>query len=354
LDEVGVGIIETGHPAVTDEIYSTVKMLAHKGFKAIIGAHARSIQRDIELALDCGVGFLGIFYCVSDERLNGVFKKDLSEAIEQITSAIKFAKKENPNLLIRYTPEDTVRSKYDNVLTAAAAAVEAGADIISIADTTGYMVPGTERSMYDYVTRLKSGLSTKGLNPQIAVHCHNDRGLALANALDAMRAGADIIDASVLGLGERAGIVDLAQLISVLTVDYNINRWNLKKLTELYNLVSTHSGVPIPANYPITGKYAFTHCAGVHTHAAAVNPMHYESINPEMFGKERHFALDHMSGIASIRFALKQIGVNDADPELEMTILNHVKSVGQRGRIVDISELPHIVETSKHYKRSSK
>lgn len=354
LNEVGVGIIEAGHPAVTDEIYSTVKMLAGKGFNSIVGAHARSIQRDIELALECGVGFLGIFYCVSDERLNGVFKKELSVAIDQITSAIKFAKKENPDILIRYTPEDTVRSQYNNVLTAAVAAVEAGADIISIADTTGYMVPGTDRSMYDYVARLKSDFASRGLNPQIAVHCHNDRGLALANALDAMRAGADIIDASVLGLGERAGIVDLAQLLTVLTVDHNINRWNLAKLNDLYNLVSHHSGIPIPVNYPVTGKHAFTHCAGVHTHAASVNPMHYESINPEMFGKERHFALDHMSGIASIRFALKQIGVDDTDPELELAILNHVKSVGQRGRIVDLTELPHIVETSKHYKRSSK
>ncbi len=329
-------------------------MLASKGFNSIIGAHARSIQKDIELALECGVGFLGIFYCVSDERLDGVFKKELNVAIEQITSAIKFARKENPDLLIRYTPEDTVRSQYSNVLTAAVAAVEAGADIISIADTTGYMVPGTDRSMYDYVARLKADFTSRGLNPQIAVHCHNDRGLALANALDAMRAGADIIDASVLGLGERAGIVDLAQLLTVLSVDYKIDRWNLSKLNDLYNLVSHHAGIPIPVNFPITGMHAFTHCAGVHTHAAAVNPMHYESINPEMFGRERHFALDHMSGIASVKFALHQIGIHDADPELELTILNHVKSVGQRGRIVDLSELPHIVETSKHYKRSSK
>ncbi|MBN1301219.1 MAG: 2-isopropylmalate synthase [Melioribacteraceae bacterium] len=351
LDEIGIDIIETGHPAVTDEIYSTVKMLAGKQFKSVIGAHARSVRKDIELALDCGVGFLGIFYCVSDERLNGVFKKDLQDAIEKIVTSIEFAKKENPGLLIRYTPEDTVRSEYKNVITAAVAAVEAGADIISIADTTGFMVPGTSKNMYDYVTRLKEDFDKRSLNPLIAVHCHNDRGLALANALDALRGGANIIDASVLGLGERAGIVDLAQLLAVLTLEYNITGWKLDKLSDLYNLVSTHSGVPVPVNSPIVGKNAFTHCAGVHTHAAAINPMHYESINPELFGKERHFALDHMSGIASVRFALKQVGISDLEPETELLVLERIKSIGQRGRIVELSELPHIVETSKHYKR---
>lgn len=137
LEEVGVDIIESGHPAVTEEIFDAVSMICSKGFKAKIGAHARSVESDVQLALECGVDFLGIFYCVSDERLNGVFKKDLKTAIEKICEVIRYAKERNPELLIRYTPEDTVRSRFENVLTAAAAAVEAGADVISVADTTG-------------------------------------------------------------------------------------------------------------------------------------------------------------------------------------------------------------------------
>ena len=182
LDEVGVDIIEAGHPTVTPEIHASVESIAQKGFKSIIGAHSRSLKSDVDLALQCGVNFLGIFYCVSDERLNTVFKKDLSTAISQIQEVISYAKSVRPDLLIRYTPEDTVRSQFENVINAASAAVEAGADIISVADTTGYMVPGTERNMYDYISRLKDELSKKGLNPKIAVHCHNDRGFALANA----------------------------------------------------------------------------------------------------------------------------------------------------------------------------
>jgi 2-isopropylmalate synthase len=353
LDEVGVDIIETGHPAVTEEIYDAVSMISSKGFKSKIGAHARSVEGDVQMALDCGVGFLGIFYCVSDERLNGIFKNDLNAAIRKITQVIHYAKKRNPDLIIRYTPEDTVRSKFENVLEAAAAAVDAGADIISVADTTGYMIPGTDRSMYDYVSRLKRDLSAKGYSPRIAVHCHNDRGLALANALDGFRAGADIIDASVLGLGERAGIVDLATLLTILAVDFGQNHWNLEKLGELYKLVSKHARISLPANYPVMGENAFTHCAGVHTHAAAENPMHYESLSPKLVGRQTQFSLDHMSGIASLRYALKQINSFHLDEDLQFDILKEVKKIGQRGRIVDLEELKHIVDACKHHKRYS-
>jgi 2-isopropylmalate synthase len=350
LEEIGVNIIEAGHPMVTAEIHAAVKSIAQKGYKAVVGAHSRSLQSDIDLALECGVGFIGIFYCVSDERLNTVFKKDLDTAIGLITDVIKYAKRQNPELLIRYTPEDTVRSQFENVVKASVAAVEAGADIISVADTTGYMVPGTKRSMYDYISRLIGELDSRDLHPKIAVHCHNDRGLALANALDAYRAGANIIDAAALGLGERAGIVDLAQLLVVLNVDYGENQWNLSKLVELYDLVSKHAGIPIPSNFPITGKNAFTHCAGVHTHAASINPMHYESLNPQILGRERTFSLDHMSGIASLRYALKLITEENLDDAHQHDILLEVKSVGQRGRTVDLAELKHIVDAVKHHK----
>lgn len=357
LDEIGVNIIETGHPSVTQEIHDSVQIISHEGFNTTIGAHARSLKSDVELALNCGVDFIGIFYCVSDDRLSTVFKKELDAAIAQITDVIKFAKRINPDIIIRYTPEDTVRSEFSNVIKASVAAVKAGADVISVADTTGYMIPGTDRSMFDYITKLKNELNSRELYPKIAVHCHNDRGFALANALDAYRAGVDIIDASVLGLGERAGIVDLAQLMVVLSADFGMSNWKLDKLDELYHFVSTHSGVPIPRNYPIVGKHAFTHCAGVHTHAAAINPTHYESLSPELIGKERTFSLDHMSGIASLKYALSLISESELSEELQLEVLTEVKNIGQKGKVVELTELPHIVHFIKQnykYKKKSK
>ena len=105
LDKIGVDFIEAGHPAVNEEIEHSVKQIAQMDIKAIIGAHSRSSKKDIDQALDCGVGFLGIFYCVSNNRLENVFKTSLTTAIENITKIVKYAKEQNPKLIIRYTPE---------------------------------------------------------------------------------------------------------------------------------------------------------------------------------------------------------------------------------------------------------
>lgn len=350
LDEVGVDIIETGHPAVTPEICQAVQEISHRGLRALVGAHARSLVKDVNLALECGAGFLGIFYCVSEERLNH-HSRVLNQAVDRIVEVIRYAREQQSDLLIRYTPEDTVRSKWENVVTAAAAAVESGADIISIADTTGCMIPGTKRSMYDYVKRLKDELAKRDQFPRFAVHCHNDRGLALANALDGYRAGADIIDATVMGLGERAGLVDLGTLLAVLVCDFQENssgRWQTTKLNQLYRLVSRYSGMAIPVNFPITGENAFTHCAGVHTQAAIKDPLHYQSIEPELVGRKPEISLDHMSGISAVKYSLEAIGEKDLDGDLPFQVLAKVKEVGQMCRVVDFEELHYIVRYLKN------
>ncbi|MCP4896518.1 MAG: 2-isopropylmalate synthase [bacterium] len=344
LDRIGIDIIEAGHPVVTQEIRSSVSSIAQRGLNATIGAHARSLETDVDLALECGVGFLGVFYCVSDWRLNHL-DRSLSSAIDRIAWVIDYAKNRRPNLVLRYTPEDTVRSPFSNAVSAAEAAVQAGADIISVADTTGHMIPGGERSMYDMVSRLREALSQRGCEPEIAVHCHNDRGLAVANALDGIRAGASIVDVTVLGLGERAGLTDLASLLAVLAADFGYGeRWQLAQLPKLYRLVSRYAGIPIPANQPVTGSNAFSHCAGVHTQAALANPLHYQSLDPSLVGRSAEIALDHMSGLASVCHALESIE-GRSDLELAQQVLVEVKRIGQSGRTVDLDELQLIVNS---------
>jgi len=347
LDKIGIDFIEAGHPAVSEEIEHSVKQLAQLDINAVIGAHSRSLKKDVDQALNCGVGLLGIFYCVSNNRLQDVFKTSLTQAIENITNIVKYAKEQDPNLIIRYTPEDTVRSDFENIIKVSAAAIDAGVDIISIADTTGYMIPGTKQNMYEYVSKFRTELEKIGLKTKIAVHCHNDRGFALANAIDGYRAGASIIDATVLGLGERAGIVDLAQLLITLKADFNEkNNWNLKLLPELYSLVSRFTNISIPVNFPIVGKNAFTHCAGIHTHAAMINPSHYQSLDPNILGRKTEVCLDHMSGFSSVKHAVEKIGIN-ADKDVINRVLDEVKLVGRKGRTVDQDELKYIVKLCK-------
>jgi len=341
LNEIGIDIIEAGNPFVDEEIREDVRRIANAGLNARIAAHSRSLLKDVDAALECGVNFLGIFYCVSDERLNGVFKTELNSAIEQIVRTIRYAREKKPDIMIRYTPEDTVRSNFENVASASIEAVRAGADIISVADTTGYMIPGI-RSMYDFVLSLRERFDKNNLSPMIAVHCHNDRGLALSNALDGYRAGAEIIDASVLGLGERAGIVDLATLVSVLSLDFGEDKYDLKKLRDLYEIVSEYSGVEIPKNHPMVGKDAFTHYAGVHTQAALLDPKHYESLHPHLFGRERTIALGRMSGMSSLEYNLELIKKNNIERKIKERLLGKIKRA-KRGTI-SINQLGHMVE----------
>ncbi|MFM7364809.1 MAG: hypothetical protein ACKO11_10015 [Cuspidothrix sp.] len=188
LDEIGVDIIEVGNPAVDNEIAVAIKQICQGGLNAKIGAHSLCKMDNVQKALDCGIDFLGVFFSVSQKRLQQDYNINLEVAIEKIIEVVSFAKEQQHDLLIRYTPEDTVRSPIENVIAAASAAVTAGVDIISIADTTGYTTPfDPQRSMYFYVKTLKEELNKLDLYPKIEVHCHNDKGLALANVLDAYK-----------------------------------------------------------------------------------------------------------------------------------------------------------------------
>jgi len=353
LDEIGVDFIEAGHPVVGEEVRQGVEMIAADGMRARVGAHARALKGDIEAALECGVDLLGIFLCVSPERLRdrGL---TLAAALAHVAESVSFAKERQPGLLVRFTPEDAVRSPLERVVDAAGEAVSAGADIISIADTTGCMIPGGERSLYGWLSRFREELARRNAFPRLAVHCHNDRGLALANALDGMRAGATIIDASVLGLGERAGIVDLAMLLAVLSQDFpGSGRWHLEKAAALYDMVSRFAGVPVPAHFPVMGRHAFSHCAGVHSQAALHDPRLYQSLDPGPFDRAPEFVLDHMSGRAALQHALEAIGEEGIDGEMLAVVLKTVKGVGRRGRVVTLEELRWIVDWDKMRRRGN-
>lgn len=350
LDMIGVDIIEVGNPAVNSEIAASVTRIANAGLKAKIGAHSLCRIDDVKKALDCGVDFLGVFFSVSQKRLQQDYNIGLESALEKITSVISYAKSQKNDLLIRYTPEDTVRSSIENVVEAATAAVRAGANIISIADTTGYATPFQEnRSLGYFVKTLKSELAKFNLYPQIEVHCHNDRGLALANALDAYKAGADIIDVTVMGIGERAGIVDLAQLlINLIDITESKSCWDLRHLKDLYDLVSEHSYIPIPAHNPVVGKNAFTHYAGVHVKAVAKDEALYQSLNPEVLGIKSSLALGMQSGLTAVELALQQIGKGELieNKVLVANILQEIKEIAKRGTAIDIErEFPAIVES---------
>lgn len=349
LDQIGVDIIEAGNPTVSSEIAASIGQIVKANFKAKIGAHSLCRIDHVQRALDCGVDFLGVFFSVSQQRLERDYQIPVEAALDRIFEVIHYARQQRPDLVIRYTPEDTVRSAMSHVIQAAIVAVEAGADIISIADTTGYATPfQADRSYAHYVNTLKDGLAQHDLYPAIEAHCHNDRGLALANALDAYHNGADIIDTSVMGLGERAGIVDLAALlVNLIEMGEPESTWNLAGLKELYHLISRYSHISPPPHSPVVGKNAFTHYSGVHVRAIARDESLYQSLNIGSLGIKSDLALGVQSGRAAVELAMHQIGRGGllSNPALINRVLQAVKELAKRGTLIDIdTELPSIVD----------
>ena len=335
LDEFKLDIIEAGHPRVSKDICRGVKIIANQGYNAEILAHCRSLREDIDLALSCDVDWVGIFFCVSNRRIEKQFRKNIGKITLQIMETIEYAK--DHGLKVRYTPEDTVRTEYNSLIKVSRAAINAGVDRISIADTVGAMTP---LKMYNFIRRLKSDLDI-----ELNVHCHNDLGMATANAIAAYEAGISLIDVTVNGLGERVGITPISEICLALHSIYKTNNnWNLGILTELSQKVSEFSGVNIPKNTPVIGENAFIHNAGLHVAAVLHDPEFYEVFPAELIGRKRKFILDKMASIHTIRQKLEEVGVDSCKDNVER-ILNHVKSM-EKGNISD-EELIWLINDNK-------
>ena len=324
LDEFGVNIIEAGHPRVSNDIFRGVKEISNQGYNAEILAHCRAKKEDLDVALSCNVDWVGIFFCVSNSRLEQQFRLNIDRVSDLISKTVEYAK--DHGLKVRYTPEDAVRTDFISLVKVSQAAVEAGVDRISIADTVGAVTP---TRMYNLIKRLKSEIKVK-----LNVHCHNDLGLATANALAAYEAGVTMIDVSVNGLGERVGITPLSELCLALHSLYNVkNDWKLELLPKLSQKVSEISGINISLNTPIVGENAFVHNAGLHVAAVLHDPAYYEVFPAELVGKKRKFVLDKMASIQTIKQKLQQIGVPPSDGNVTR-IMQYVKAK-EKGTVSD-------------------
>lgn len=324
LDEFGVDIIEAGHPKVSADIYQSIKDITRQGLNAEILAHCRALKEDIDAAIQCDVDWVGIFYCISKKRLEKMFKTSLYESTEQIVSTIEYAK--DHGLLVRFTPEDSFRTDYDSLIYTCKKAISSKVDRISIADTVGVMTP---TGIYKFIKKLK-----KDLDIELNIHCHNDLGLATANALAAFEGGASLIDVTVNGLGERTGIPSISEICIALDTIYKVeNNWYLELISELSAVVSKFSGINISPNTPIIGKNAFTHNAGLHVAAVIEDPSFYEVFPAELIGRNRSFILDKMAGVSTIKQKLIQFGIPISKDNISK-VLNYSK-LKEKGAISD-------------------
>jgi homocitrate synthase len=281
LDAIGVTFIEVPSPISSPGAQQTARALCEIGMRANIVAHVRCVEADVQAALDLPVFGLDLFYGTSAELRAFSHGRRIDRVLAESVPLIQRVR--DAGCYVRFSAEDAFRSDLVDLLTVFDAVVAAGVQRIGLPDTVGIATPRkVEQLVRLCVERY----------PQVGVefHGHNDTGCALANTFSALEAGADCLDVTVMGIGERNGIASLSGLIAQLSIHHPelLEGYDLTQLAPLDHFVSECLDLPIPFNLPITAPGAFTHRAGVHTKAVLIDPRSYEALTPTDFGLMRH------------------------------------------------------------------
>lgn len=332
LDRLCVDIIEAGFPITSPGEVEAVKAIVKEGLKAEICALARTNQKDIDIAVDCGVDSVHTFIATSDIHLQHKLKITREQALEKAVEAVEYCK--SRGITVEFSAEDATRSDPTYLKEVFKAVCKAGASRIDIPDTVGVITPDR---MFNLVSEVR-----KVVDVPISLHCHNDFGLAVANTLAGINAGAKTAHVAVNGLGERAGNASLEELVMALNCLYNKKtNINMKLLYETSRLVSRITGVVIQPNKAIIGENAFGHESGIHTHGVLSMPLTYEPMEPELVGRRRWIQAGKHAGGHGVEAQLKDLGIDVTQQQVK-EIVGRVKELGDKGKKLTDSDLSAI------------
>ena len=335
LDKLGVDTIEAGFPSVSEGERKAVAAIAKAGLDAEICALARCLKEDVEAALACDTDCIHVFIATSDIHLKHKLKLTREEVLAEAVKWVEYAKKHG--VVVEFSAEDATRSELDYLKRIYSAAVEAGADRINVPDTVGVITP---RGMNYLITELK-----RVIEVPISVHCHDDLGLAVANSLAGVEAGAEQIHVAINGLGERAGNAALEEVVMALRTLYGVKpAIKTELLVETSDLLERATGIILPPNKAIVGDNAFAHEAGVHVHGVLEFPGTYEPLSPELVGHHRRLVLGKHAGARSVRKQLEDLGMRPARMQLT-EITKRIKELGDKGKRVTDADLRAIAES---------
>ena len=337
LDQLRINQIEAGFPIVSEKERESVKRIVNEDLNADILALTRTKPEDIDAAIDCGVDGIITFVGTSDIHLDHKMHITRQDAINLCESAVDYAK--DHGLYVAFSAEDATRTDIEFLKRIYSKAQECGADRVHIADTTGAITP----QGIDYLVREL----VKDLDVNLALHCHNDFGLAVINSITGVLAGAKGISTTVNGLGERAGNASLEELIMALKILYGKDLgFKTKYLKELSDLVSRASELPVPYNKPIVGNNVFRHESGIHVDAVIEEPLCYEPYVPELVGQRRQLVLGKHSGCRAVRAKLNECDLDVSDDEL-IEIVRKVKKSREEGTYINDKVFKEIVKSTK-------
>jgi len=327
LDSFGVDQIEIS-PVVSSDHAEATRTIIKQGLKADILAHVRAIKSDVDVAINCDATWVATYMGISDIHLSAKLKITREEAKIRALEVADYIK--SHGLKARFTMEDASRTDPLFLLDMCREINHLGIERISIPDTVGIMRP---TGMYNLVKMVRENIDTS--RSSIDVHCHNDIGLALANALAGCDAGADQIHTTIDGLGERTGIPTLAETAVALMLIYKSNNdLRLHMLKDLSKTISQYTGLEVPASKPVVGDSAYKHKAGTHLAAILMNPSAYEILEPKIVGNRRKIVFGELAGKNGAAYLLSMLGLETSSHDAE-TLARGLKQL----RMGDILEL---------------
>ena len=338
LDELGVDAIEAGFPVISEGESKAVKMITDAGLSCDVCGLTRTHKKDIDAAVDAELDYIHTFIATSDIHLEYKLKMTRDQALAKAIEAVEYGK--SRGLQVEFSAEDATRTDREFLKKVFGEVAKAGADRIDIPDTVGYSTP-------EYIAEItKDAIDATRL--PVSVHCHNDFGLAVANALSGIRAGAQCAHVTINGIGERAGNASLEEFTMALKCLPYDQKYETGIKSELIydtsRFVSKIVGIQVQPNKAIVGDNAFGHESGIHTHGVLNNPLTYEPISPELVGRKRWLQVGKHAGIHGMNAMLQEYGIKPTEDQAQQ-ILDKVKILGDQGKQITDVELLSIASS---------
>jgi len=338
LEALGVDVIEAGFPVASEDDFEAVKAVAAACRGPIIAGLCRALPADIECAWAALKGAarprIHTFLAASDIHLEHKLKKTRAEALAMAVAGVRLARTYTGD--VEFSAEDATRSDPDYLCTLVEAVIEAGATVVNIPDTVGYAVP----SEFGALIRTLRARVPNLHRAVLSVHCHDDLGLAVANSLAAVEAGARQVECTVNGIGERAGNASLEEIVMALKVRGDLLPFHTgvdaAQITRSSQLLTNITGVPVQPNKAVVGRNAFAHEAGIHQHGVLQHRSTYEIMTPESVGaRVQSLVLGKHSGRHALGQRLSELGFDLAKAELEKAYKIFNKLCDQKKEIFD-------------------
>nr|QNO51058.1 (R)-citramalate synthase CimA [Methanosarcinales archaeon ANME-1 ERB6] len=342
LDILGVDYIEAGTAVISEGEQRGIKGIANEGLKAEISSFARLLKGDIDAAIECDVDTVNLVAPVSDAHIKKKLKTDRESLRNRTLEMVDYVK--GHGLKVEISAEDASRAD-TGFLKSFFSDLAAVVDRLCFCDTVGILYPERTKELFELIC---------DFNTPVAVHCHNDFGLATVNSVAAVLAGAEVVHVTVNGLGERAGNASLEEVVTALELLYGMKTNIVKsKLYETSRLVGNLTKVPVAPNKPLVGDNVFTHESGMHVHGTLADTTLYEPMDPGIVGRKRRFAFGKHTGTASVKMALEEQGIQ-ADKEQMSKILAKVKELGDKGKLVTDADFQAVVDDVLRIERGEK